>query len=72
MPGLGRAAKMATQAAKQTETALLVSKAVFPMQDPNTGLVFEPGVPQRVVPSAWTREQAGWLVPVVQEPPKTK
>lgn len=63
---------MATQAAKQTETALLVSKAVFPMQDPNTGLVFEPGVPQRVVPSAWTKEQAGWLVPVVQEQPKTK
>jgi hypothetical protein len=51
---------------------LLVSKAVFPMQDPNTGLVFEPGVPQRVVPSAWTKEQAGWLVPVVQEQPKTK
>ena len=63
---------MATQAAKQlqTETALLVSKAVFPMQDPNTGLVFEPGVPQRVTPSAWTKEQSGWLLPYVPETPQ--
>ena len=63
---------MATQAAKQvqTETALLVSKAVFPMQDPNTGLVFEPGVPQRVTLSAWTKEQAGWLVPYEPETPQ--
>ena len=65
---------MATQAAKQvqTETALLVSKAVFPMQDPNTGLVFEPGAPQRVTTSAWTKEQAGWLVPYEPEQPKQK
>jgi len=35
----------------------LVSRAFFPLSDPETGTVFEPGVPTRVAFSDWAKHQ---------------